>query len=69
MRLQVARRGLDSASFSLDRWDRTAAVEQAGGRTFAFDRDGNRQMVTRQRNGQRVATAAGRRFYQDAPLT
>ena len=69
MRLQVARRGLDPAPFSLERWDREAAVEHAGDRTFAFDRDGQRHTITRRRNGQRVVTNAGRRFYQEAPLT
>lgn len=69
LRLQVARRGLDPANFSLERWDRGTGVEQVGNSTFAFDRAGNRHMIARRRNGQRVATAAGRRFYQDAPLT
>ena len=69
MRLQVARRGLAPANFSLERWDRGAAVEQAGNRTFAVDRDGNRHLVSMRRNGQRVVTNAGRRFYQDAPQT
>ena len=78
LRLQVARRGLDPAPFSLERWDRTAAVEQVGNITFAYDRNGNRHMVARQstvlgNNGlrarQRAATVAGQRFYHDAPLT
>ena len=69
MRLQVARRGLDPAPFSLERWNRAAAVQQEGNRAFAYDRGGNRHMVSRQRNGQRVATVAGKRFYHDAPLT
>ena len=69
MRLQVARRGLDSQMFNLERWNRQAALERAGNQTFAYDRDGNRHMVTRRRNGQQVATVAGRRFYRDAPLT
>ena len=69
MRMQVERRNLDPASFSLDRWDRTAAVEQAGNQAFAFDRNGNRQMVSRTQDKQRVVTKAGRRFYEDAPLT
>ena len=69
LRRQVASRGLDPANFSLERWDRGTGVEQVGNRTFAFDRDGNRHMLSRRRNGQRVATAAGRRFYHDAPLT
>ena len=69
LRLQVARRGLDPAPFSLERWNRAAAVQQEGNRTFAYDRGGNRHMVARQRNGQRVATVAGKRFYHDAPLT
>ena len=69
LRRQVASRGLDPANFSLERWDRGTGVEQVGNRTFAFDRDGNRHMLSRRRDGQRVATAAGRRFYHDAPLT
>ena len=69
LRRQVASRKFDPANFSLERWDRTAAIERAGNRTFAYDRDGNRHMVARRRNGQQVATQAGRRFYRDAPLT
>ena len=72
LRLQSARRGLDPAN--LDRWNRSAAVEQEGNQRFAFDRDGTRHMVSRRRfdadgNRRRVVTAAGRRFYQDAPMT
>ena len=74
LRLQSARRGLDPANFSLDRWNRGAAVEREGNRMFARDRDGTRHMVSRRRfdadgNRRRVVTAAGRRFYEDAPLT
>ena len=69
MRMQVERRNLNPASFSLDRWDRTAAVQQTGNQTFAFDRNGNRQMVSRTQDKERVVTKAGRRFYADAPLT
>ena len=69
MRLQVSRRDVDPANFSLERWDRGTAVERSGNKTFAFDRGGNRHLVTRRRFGQQVVTAAGRRFYMDAPLT
>jgi len=69
MRLQVARRGLDPAPFTLERFDRDQEVEQAGTQAFAFDKAGKRHMITRQRLGQRVATAAGVRFYREAPLT
>ena len=62
MRMQVARRGLDPAPFSLGRWNRGAAVEQVGNRVFAYDGGGNLHMVSRQRNGQRAATIAGTRF-------
>ena len=37
--------------------------------TFARDRNDVRHMITRRRNGQRVATNAGRRFYHSAPLS
>ena len=47
MHLQVARRGLDPAPSSLERWNRAAAVEQVGSRVFAYDRGGSRHMVSR----------------------
>ena len=61
MRRQVGNRGLDMTAFNLDRWSRDAP-EQAGNMTFARDRNDVRHMITRRRNGQRVATNAGRRF-------
>ena len=62
MRRQVEARGLNPEAFNLDRWSRDASIEQAGNATFARDRNDVRHMITRRRNGQRVATNSGRRF-------
>ena len=50
-------------------WDSQAATERRGNQIIAYDRSGLAHTVARRMRGQRVATRAGRRFYEEAPRT
>ena len=59
VRQQAASRGLD---INITYWDREAAVERQGNKSFAFDITGHKHLIVRKRNSQRAATVQGRRF-------
>ena len=48
-------------------WDR--GTERKGNRVYGKDINGNRYMLSHMKNGQRVVTKKGRRFYNEAPVT
>ena len=50
-------------------WDCNAAVERQGNRSYGFDIEGNKHLISQARRGQRVVTATGRRFYEEIPQT
>ena len=66
VRRQAASRGID---INITYWDREAAVEQQGNKSFAFDITGHKHLIVHKRNSQKVVTLQGRRFYSEAPQT
>ena len=66
VRRQAASRGID---IDISYWDREAAAEQQGNKSFAFDITGHKHLIVHKRNSQRVVTTQGRRFYAEAPQT
>ena len=59
---EVRSRGVD-----VNFWDR--GTERKGNRVYGKDINGNRYMLSHMKNGQRVVTKNGRRFYNEAPTT
>ena len=59
VRRQAARRGIP---IEVSYWDRQAATDREGNRTFGYDIAGNRHLVAQRRNNQQVVTTQGRRF-------
>ena len=56
-----------SAGVEVNFWER--GTERRGNRVYGKDIAGNRYMLSHMKNGERVVTKKGRRFYNEAPTT
>ena len=56
-----------NAGVEVNFWER--GTERRGDRDYGNDIAGNRYMLSHMKNGERVVTKKGRRFYNEAPTT